>query len=76
MNPFGTRARVQELALLLDGAHDGAAGASAASAASAGEAAHAALALRVRAAATAHAPAAAPRAEFRDALRTRLVGVG
>jgi hypothetical protein len=81
MNPFGTRARAQELALLLDGALDvpsaasTAAAASTASAASAREAPHAALALRLRTAGTAPAPAAAPRAEFRDALRTRLVAV-
>lgn len=78
MNPFGTRARAQELALLLDGALDVPSvpsTTSAASTASAREAPHAALALRLRTAGTAPAPAAAPRAEFRDALRTRLVAV-
>jgi hypothetical protein len=65
MNPLGTRARSEELARLLDSG-----------AAAAGPAAsYVAVAARLRTAGADLAPAVAPRAEFRAALRTRLVAV-
>ena len=67
MNPFGTRARSEELARLLDG--------TLAVAGSGPLASYALTAGRLRAAGVALAPAAAPRPEFRAALRTRLVAV-
>jgi hypothetical protein len=69
MTPFGTRTRAHEFARLLDeGRTNGPTTTSA-------QAPHAALALQLRAAGTAQAPSTAPRAEFRDALRSRLVAV-
>jgi hypothetical protein len=65
MNPLGTRARADELARLLDG---GAAPAGAA-------ASYVAVAARLRTAGADISPVIAPRAEFRAALRTRLVAV-
>lgn len=66
MNPLGTRARVEELARLLDGAVSGPASVMAG---------HAALATRLRAVAPMLEAGSAPRPEFRAALRTRLVAV-
>lgn len=66
MNPLGTRARIEELAQLLEGAVSGPATATAG---------HAALATRLRSVAATLDSAATPRAEFRAALRTRLVAV-
>jgi len=65
MNPLGTRARAEELARLLDDA----------ASAEGPAASYAVIAERVRAAGTELAPVTAPRAEFRAALRTRLVAV-
>lgn len=67
MNPLGTRAPAEELAGLLDGRLT--------LALAAGQGRHAALAGRLRAVGVDLAPAAAPRPEFRAALRTRLVAV-
>jgi hypothetical protein len=69
MNPFGTRARSEELARLLDGA------VVLGSALTAPTAQYAAVAGRLRSLGTDLAPAVTPRAEFRAALRTRLVAV-
>lgn len=71
MNPFGTRARADELAALLDGAVVPLAPGSY------DYPAAPALALvgRLRAAGTALSEATAPRPEFRSALRTRLLAV-
>ena len=66
MNPLGTRARVEELARLLEGAVSGPATVMAG---------HAALATRLRAVAPVLEDRSVPRAEFRAALRTRLVAV-
>ncbi|MCU1593593.1 MAG: hypothetical protein JWO12_985 [Frankiales bacterium] len=66
MNPLATRSRVEELARLLEGAVSGPRTMTAG---------HAALATRLRAVAPALEPKAAPRTEFRSALRTRLVAV-
>jgi hypothetical protein len=66
MNPLGTRARVEELARLLDGAVAGP---------SSLTAGHATLATRLRAVAPSLDLLAVPRAEFRATLRTRLVAV-
>ena len=66
MNPLGTRARVQELARLLEGAVSGPTSLTAG---------HAALAMRLGAVAPALDARAVPRTEFRAALRTRLVAV-
>jgi hypothetical protein len=65
MNPLGTRARSEELARLLDGAVP----------VGAGTAGYAAVAGRLRSFGAELAPAVTPRAEFRAALRTRLVAV-
>jgi hypothetical protein len=67
MNPLGTRAHSEELARLLDGAP--------AASVTAPVASLAAVAERVRAFGAELSPAVAPRAEFRSALRTRLVAV-
>jgi hypothetical protein len=67
MNPFGTRSRAEEFARLLDGTFAGAVSAPMAS--------YALTAGRLRTAGVALAPSAAPRPEFRAALRTRLVAV-
>ena len=67
MNPLGTRARAEELADLLDGTLAGPGTASSVPLA--------ALATRVRAIAPALEARAVPRADFRAALRTRLVAV-
>jgi type IV secretory pathway VirB2 component (pilin) len=69
MNPFGTRVRSEELARLLDGA------VVLGSALAAPTAQYAAVAGRLRSLGTDLAPAVTPRAEFRAALRTRLVAV-
>jgi hypothetical protein len=69
MNPFGTRARSEELARLLDGA------VVLGSALTGPTAQYAAVAGRLRTLGTDLAPAVTPRAEFRAALRTRLVAV-
>ena len=66
MNPLGTRSRVEELARLLDGAVSGPGTLTAG---------HAALATRLRAVAPSLEAIVSPRAEFRAALRTRLVAV-
>ena len=66
MNPLGTRSRVEELARLLEGAVAGPGSLTAG---------HAALALRLRAVAPGLDAFAAPRPEFRAALRQRLVAV-
>jgi hypothetical protein len=66
MNPLGTRAKVEELARLLDGALSGPASLTTG---------HAALATRLRTVAPSLDARAIPRAEFRAALRTRLVAV-
>ncbi len=66
MNPLGTRARVEELAALLEG------GVSGPDTPTAG---HAALAFRLQAVAPDLASTVVPRPEFRAALRTRLVAV-
>jgi hypothetical protein len=66
MNPLGTRARVEELARLLDGAVSGPASLTAG---------HASLATRLRAIPPALDGAATIRPEFRTALRARLVAV-
>jgi hypothetical protein len=66
MNPLGTRARVEELARLLDGAVSGPGSLTAG---------HAALATRLRAVAPSLDALAVPRAEFRATLRTRLLAV-
>ncbi len=66
MNPLGTRARAEELAALLDGAVAGPGSLTAT---------HAGLAARLRALAPTLESLAAPRPEFRDALRQRLVAV-
>lgn len=66
MNPLGTRARVEELTRLLDGAVSGPATLTAG---------HAALATRLRAVAPALDAYATPRSDFRAALRTRLLAV-
>lgn len=66
MNPLGTRARVEQLARLLDGAVAGPGVATAG---------HAALATRLRAVAPALEPLSVPRPEFRAQLRQRLVAV-
>ena len=67
MNPFGPRSGIQELAALLDGSLPAGAGNQAA--------AQLHLAQRLRTTGTALAPTVAPRAEFRAALRTRLMAV-
>jgi hypothetical protein len=67
MNPLGTRARSEELARLLDGVSFADAGTTSAP--------YAAVAGRLRTLGTELAPGVAPRAEFRSALRTRLVAV-
>ena len=64
MNPLGTRARIEELAALLEG-----------SVSASQSPSHAALALRLRALGPVLEPLATPRADFRTALRTRLVAV-
>ncbi|MCW2573217.1 MAG: hypothetical protein JWO88_3275 [Frankiales bacterium] len=69
MNPFGTRARSEELARLLDGA------VVLGAAATGPSARYAAVAGRLSALGTELAPTVTPRAEFRSALRTRLVAV-
>jgi hypothetical protein len=66
VNPLGTRARVEELARLLDGALSGPTTLTAG---------HAALATRLRTVSPALDTRAVPRAEFRAALRSRLVAV-
>jgi type IV secretory pathway VirB2 component (pilin) len=69
MNPFGTRARSEELARLLDGAV-------VLGAALTGQTAqYAGVAGRLRMLGAELAPTVTPRAEFRTALRTRLVAV-
>jgi hypothetical protein len=67
VNPLGTRARSEELAALLDGA--------AGPAVTAPVAGLVQVAERVRFLGTELTPVVAPRAEFRSALRTRLVAV-
>ncbi len=66
MNPLGTRARVEELTRLLDGAIAGP---------SALTAGHTALAMRLRAVAPSLDALVVPRPDFRAALRQRLVAV-
>jgi hypothetical protein len=66
MNPLGTRARVEELARLLDGAVSGPQSLTVG---------HAALATRLRAVAPALDARLTPRSEFRAALRQRLLAV-
>ena len=66
MNPLGPRSRVEELSRLLDGAVAGPGSATAG---------QAALALRLRALAPSLESQAAPRPEFRAALRQRLIAV-
>lgn len=66
MNPLGNRTRTEELARLLEGAVAGPGSATAG---------HAALAARLRAIAPSLEGTAAPRAEFRAALRQRLIAV-
>ena len=77
MNPLGTRGRAQELADLLDGALGGrlSAGAGATSLASPTLASYSGIAQRLSAVGAGAAQAIAPRPEFRDALRTRLLAV-
>ncbi len=77
MNPLGTRGRAQELADLLDGALGGrlSAGAGATSLASPTLASYAGIAQRLNTVGAGAAQAIAPRPEFRDALRTRLMAV-
>lgn len=66
MNPLGTRARIEELARLLDGAVSGPATLTGG---------HASLATRLRAVAPSFDAPSIPRPEFRTALRARLVAV-
>ncbi len=66
MNPLGSRSRVEELARLLDGAVAGPGSLTAG---------HAAVATRLRALAPTLDTRATPRADFRTALRQRLVAV-